>query len=237
MEFRVRTAAGCTSGAASAVACSARAAASCASSARSSTSTRSAGCSTSCARMPTAWRWPRTSPASAYGSSTPHQRMSLSPGAAFLSGFDREPSRSSGDAGREDHPDDRQVPVDATRRAIEQHAVYKADFRMLRPDGGLRWVRSQGRVDREDGEASGMTGAIIDLTREREFAAELRTPPSAWRCQGDRGFRRLGVRHARADHDDLGRAAAHQRCCPSPAARLHASTNSRAVSDPSRSAR
>jgi PAS domain S-box-containing protein len=103
-------------------------------------------------------------------------RMSLSPGAAFLTGFARE----SLDIDRPTlseriHPDDREVPVEATRRAIEAHEIYKADFRMLRTDGGLRWVRSQGRVDREQGEPVRITGAIIDLTREREFATELRT--------------------------------------------------------------
>src|SRR6185503_3426951 len=102
--------------------------------------------------------------------------MSLSPGAAFLSGFEREALAIARPVLAEKiHSEDRQVPVDATRHAIEQQAVYKADFRMLRPDGGLRWVRSQGRVDREAGQAVRMTGAIIDLTREREFAAELRT--------------------------------------------------------------
>jgi two-component system, sensor histidine kinase and response regulator len=101
--------------------------------------------------------------------------MSLSPGAAFLSGFEREALIIARPALAEKiHPEDRQIPVDATRRAIEAQDVYKADFRMLCPGGRLRWVRSQGRVDRENGEAVRMTGAIIDLTREREFAAELR---------------------------------------------------------------
>jgi two-component system, sensor histidine kinase and response regulator len=102
--------------------------------------------------------------------------MSLSPGAAFLSGFDRNRVALDRTALAEKiHPEDRDLPVYATRRAIEDRAIYKADFRMLRPDGGLRWVRSQGRVDREGGEPVRMTGAIIDLTREREFAAELQT--------------------------------------------------------------
>ena len=102
--------------------------------------------------------------------------MSLSPGAAFLSGFPRERL----DIERQllfarIHADDRDEPMEATRRAIEEQAIYKADFRMLKPDGGVRWVRSQGRVDREHGEPVRITGAIIDLTREREFASELRT--------------------------------------------------------------
>jgi PAS domain S-box-containing protein len=103
--------------------------------------------------------------------------MSLSPGAAFLSGFERTPIEiARPELSDKIHPEDRDVPIDATRRAIEARDVYKADFRMLRPDGGLRWVRSEGRVDRnEQGDATRMTGAIIDLTREREFDAELRT--------------------------------------------------------------
>ena len=102
--------------------------------------------------------------------------MSLSPGAAFLSGFSRAPMAIDRPALSERiHEEDRHQPMDATRRAIEENDVYKADFRMLRPDGGLRWVRSEGRIDREQGEPVRITGAIIDLTREREFASELRT--------------------------------------------------------------
>jgi PAS domain S-box-containing protein len=105
----------------------------------------------------------------------PNNTMSLSPGAAFLSGYDREPIEIERPTLAEKiHPDDRELPVEATRRAIEHQEIYKSDFRMLRPDGGLRWVRSQGRVERENGVAVRMTGAIIDLTREREFATELR---------------------------------------------------------------
>ena len=102
--------------------------------------------------------------------------MSLSPGAAFLSGFERAPLEIDRPALSERiHLEDRQVPIDATRRAIDGHGVYKADFRMLRLDGGVRWVRSEGRLDRERGEPVRITGAIIDLTREREFASEMRT--------------------------------------------------------------
>jgi len=102
--------------------------------------------------------------------------MSLSPGAAFLSGFPREPLDIDRPAlFARIHADDRHVPMEATRRAIEEHSIYKADFRMLRPDGGVRWVRSEGRVDREHGEPVRITGAIIDLTLERAFASQLRT--------------------------------------------------------------
>ena len=107
----------------------------------------------------------------------PSNRMSLSPGAAFLTGFERAPIEIPRPALFEKiHPEDRDVPRDATRRALETRDGYKADFRIVRPDGGLRWVRSEGRVDRnERGDATRITGAIIDLTRERAFDGELRT--------------------------------------------------------------
>jgi len=107
----------------------------------------------------------------------PSNRMSLSPGAAFLTGFERAPIEIPRPALFEKiHPDDRHVPRDATQHAIETTDGYKAAFRIVRPDGGLRWVRSAGRVDRnERGDATRITGAIIDLTRERAFDGELRT--------------------------------------------------------------
>ena len=158
--------------------------------------------------------------------------MSLSPGAAFLSGFDREPIQIQRTTLSEKiHPDDRQVPVEATQRAIEQHAIYKADFRMLRPDGGLRWVRSQGRVDRENGEAVRMTGAIIDLTREREFVAELRDAAErmalaeeaagfgVWECDMRSQTMTISERHAahqRAARARLGTSTASTNSPPSP---------------------
>ena len=100
--------------------------------------------------------------------------MSLSPGAAYLSGLGRQQidiPRSL--LSERIHADDRRLVVEATRRALAGAENYKADFRIQVPEG-VRWVRSQGRVDRENGEPCRMTGAIIDLTREREFATELR---------------------------------------------------------------
>jgi PAS domain S-box-containing protein len=102
--------------------------------------------------------------------------MSLSPGAAFLSGFERRALEIPRPALSERiHPDDRHVAIDATERAVAHGEVYKADFRIQWPDGGIRWVRSHGRVALEDGEPYAITGAVIDLTREREFAAKLQT--------------------------------------------------------------
>ena len=68
-------------------------------------------------------------------------------------------------------------------------------------------MRSQGRVDRENGEPRRMTGAIIDLTREREFAAELRDAAERMAlAEETAGFGVWEVDIAVADRDHFGRA-------------------------------
>ena len=42
------------------------------------------------------------------------------------------------------------------------------------PDGELRWIRSQARVETLDGTPMRITGAIIDITRERVLLDQLR---------------------------------------------------------------
>ena len=165
-------------------------------SARSSTSTTSGGCSNSCAKTPTAWRWPKTSPASACGASTSAPTSCRCRPA-------RRTSRGS-TAGALEIPRPAAVGADSSRRSrmppsrrhggrSPAHEVYKADFRITRPDGGVRWVRSQGRVDRENGEPSA-SPAPSSTSR-----ASASSPPSCARAaermalaEEAAGLRRLG---------------------------------------------
>ena len=147
-------------------------------SARSSTSTTSGGCSISCARTPTAWRWPKTSPASACGSSTcARNTMSLSPGAAFLSGFEREPVEIARPA--LDRADPSRRPRRAGGGDAPRHRGARTSTRptsaCCAPTAGCAGCAARGASIARTARPVRMTGAIIDLTREREFAAELRT--------------------------------------------------------------
>jgi len=93
------------------------------------------------------------------------------------------------------HPDDRPAAVAAWRRAIESKGVYAAEFRLLRKDGTVQWLREQGRfVHGHHGSAGIVTGVAIDISdqkraeevlketdrRKNEFLAnmshEIRTP-------------------------------------------------------------
>ncbi|WP_353633854.1 PAS domain S-box protein [Halobacterium sp. NMX12-1] len=71
------------------------------------------------------------------------------------------------------HEDDREIVEDALHRALEDGESFDVTVRLRRPDGELRWVRSQGRPVVEDGEVVSVRGAVQDVTvqqtREREL--------------------------------------------------------------------
>jgi len=78
---------------------------------------------------------------------------------------------------REIHPEDRERVLLAARRAIEQGTPYDVEYRMVAPDGTVRWVEGKGRVEYEDGRAVRMTGVCMLITRRKE--AELARLASA----------------------------------------------------------
>jgi PAS domain S-box-containing protein len=68
------------------------------------------------------------------------------------------------------HPDDRESVARIVRTSIEKCAPFEVEFRIVRPDGMLRWVLSKGRpVCDEAGVATRMIGVKVDIT-ERKLA-------------------------------------------------------------------
>jgi PAS domain S-box-containing protein len=78
---------------------------------------------------------------------------------------------------REVHPDDRARVLAAARRAIESGAPYDVEYRIVAPDGSVRWVEGKGRVESEDGRPVRMSGVCMMVTRRKE--AELARLSSA----------------------------------------------------------
>lgn len=70
------------------------------------------------------------------------------------------------------HPDDRAAQREGFERvlggSIEPH-----EFRLLSPDGSLRYVRTSSRPVIEDGTTIGLTGAMMDITESKEAEASL----------------------------------------------------------------
>lgn len=72
------------------------------------------------------------------------------------------------------HPDDLSGIQQSFQRSVRETGTFNAEFRIVRPDRSLRYVRSYGRVTYDDkGDALRATGADVDITRQRETEAQL----------------------------------------------------------------
>ena len=73
------------------------------------------------------------------------------------------------------HPDDRATRDAAIARTLTTGADYESEFRIVRPDGSVRWVSARGRGP---GTAAmprtRILGVAIDITRQKEAAEEAR---------------------------------------------------------------
>ncbi|HET6562296.1 MAG TPA: SpoIIE family protein phosphatase [Marmoricola sp.] len=83
------------------------------------------------------------------------------------------------------HPDDRARVTAALESAIESCSEYTAEYRIVLPDGGLRWITAQGRaLPGADGTAVRLLGAAFDTTALLEGEAHvqrvLEAMPSAF---------------------------------------------------------
>lgn len=72
------------------------------------------------------------------------------------------------------HPDDRPPVVDALASALKEGAPYDVEFRVLRPDGTIRCVRSRGAVARNGGgRTTHLHGVNVDVTDTKGAEAAL----------------------------------------------------------------
>jgi PAS domain S-box-containing protein len=73
------------------------------------------------------------------------------------------------------HPDDRDQVVNNFRRAMESgEDQYEAEYRIIRPDGKVRWIFGRGRVYRDgDGKPIRYSGIDIDITDRKRTEEQL----------------------------------------------------------------
>lgn len=72
------------------------------------------------------------------------------------------------------HPDDVRVTVERLARALAGEAEFAAEFRIVRPDGSIRYLQGNASVHRSpDGSPSRVVGVNWDITEEREARANL----------------------------------------------------------------
>jgi two-component system, LuxR family, sensor kinase FixL len=66
------------------------------------------------------------------------------------------------------HPEDRAARDAATRRALENQDGYAIEYRVLLPDGQVRWIAGRGRVESGYGKPLRMRGVSLDITERRQ---------------------------------------------------------------------
>jgi PAS domain S-box-containing protein len=67
------------------------------------------------------------------------------------------------------HPDDRALRESAIKRAIETEGDYALEYRLLLPDGTLRWISGRGRcVTGKHGKGKRLIGVSVDITQQKE---------------------------------------------------------------------
>jgi two-component system, cell cycle sensor histidine kinase and response regulator CckA len=73
------------------------------------------------------------------------------------------------------HPDDRKRVIALVRQSIDQVNEWEAEFRLLCPDGSVRWLLSKGTVFLgDDGRPARMLGVSLDITQRKQTEEALR---------------------------------------------------------------
>ena len=73
------------------------------------------------------------------------------------------------------HPDDRQFVEQAVRKALEGEGELDYEFRIILPNGLIRWIADQGHVVRDDnGKVVAMSGVCMDVTERRITEERIR---------------------------------------------------------------
>jgi len=103
------------------------------------------------------------------------------------------------------HPEDRERVSRTMAQAIEDQRPYTAEFRIVRRDGGVRWVAARGKFYySRKGEAERMLGMAVDIT-ERKMAEEALASLSGRLIDAQEEERK---RIARELHDDYNQRLA-----------------------------
>ncbi len=72
------------------------------------------------------------------------------------------------------HPEDRVLRETAVKRALETQGEYEVEYRLLLPDGSMRWIAGRGRcLSDADGSLRRLRGVSIDVTNRKLAEAEV----------------------------------------------------------------
>lgn len=71
------------------------------------------------------------------------------------------------------HPDDRDIMRSSIESAIAKRSDYRSEYRVVWPDGTLRWILASGRANYDaDGQPDCMVGVTLDITERKTVEHE-----------------------------------------------------------------
>jgi signal transduction histidine kinase len=80
------------------------------------------------------------------------------------------------------HPDDLPAALGELNRAIEENGEFRYEYRVIWPDGSVRWVEDRGKpVYGEGGQCLKVSGLILDISERKEAEEALRESEEALR--------------------------------------------------------
>ncbi len=116
----------------------------------------------------------------------PGRRISWSPTLERLHGL--EPGSFGGtfdDYQADMHPEDRERVLAAIQEAVSRRRNYAVEYRIVRPDGAVRWLEARGRLFLDDdGEPVKMAGVCSDVTERKRGEEVLRFTAEVSRVLG-----------------------------------------------------
>jgi two-component system sensor kinase FixL len=105
----------------------------------------------------------------------PSGRVSVSPTCARLFGVPPERLTTFAATQALVHPDDRRARADAIQGALRAGGGYEVDYRVVRPDGHVCWLRSRGRVSLDaQGRPARHRGVVLSIHEQKQAEADLR---------------------------------------------------------------
>lgn len=74
------------------------------------------------------------------------------------------------------HPEDRKLVASAVTRSLKQRADYESEFRIVCPNGSIRWLAAKGQFfyDETGTTEVRMMGVIMDITERKQAAEQIR---------------------------------------------------------------
>jgi PAS domain S-box-containing protein len=85
------------------------------------------------------------------------------------------------------HPDDRERALGELRNAIRTGDPFTLQYRMIRPDGSVVWIRDQGSVVKDDaGRPAYVQGLYEDISEQKWLESELRSEAVKFKSLAER---------------------------------------------------